>query len=160
MSTVRDVSRSPVPQGKVVLDASAAIAFALETEASHRHAVRLIADLDAQCVRLIAPPLFESEADSTIRRLVYSKSLDIQAGADAQVILNSLPMEIVYDAEVRPLARQIAERFNLVRVYDATYAALAQRRNCDLWTADERFFNSVRAGLPFVRFLGTYSESV
>lgn len=38
-----------------------------------------------------------------------------------------------------------------VSVYDATYAVLAQEKNCDLITADSKFAD--RVNLPFVKHL-------
>jgi predicted nucleic acid-binding protein len=42
------------------------------------------------------------------------------------------------------------------RVYDSTYAALAEIRGCELWTGDERFYNVAQGALAFVRFIGSY----
>lgn len=41
--------------------------------------------------------------------------------------------------------------------YDAHYLALAERLNCELWTADERLWNSVRSELGWVRWIGELS---
>lgn len=146
------------PPPEAVIDASVALAFVLDGE-PHQPAVRqLLADLVAAGVRIISPPLFESEADSTIRRGVHQGHVTAERASELQAILDALPVQIVYEPAVRARARQIAEQFNQVRVYDSTYAALAELRGCDLWTADERFYNGVRAGLPFVRFVGEYGN--
>jgi len=41
-------------------------------------------------------------------------------------------------------------------VYDATYAALAELRGCEFWTADKAFDDAVKAALPFVKYLPDY----
>ncbi len=102
---------------------------------------------------------FESETDSILRRRVHLGTLTPEAAADALQVLDALQVEIIYDSGTRALARAIGERLNQVRVYDATYAALAQQRDCVMWTADERFYNSATnegagGALPFVRFIG------
>ncbi len=140
----------------VVMDASGAAAFALPDEKYHARARRLIADLAQQTARLIAPPIFESEADSIIRRRVYLATLTSHDGEIAQAVMDALQVEIIYDTATRSRAREIARQFNQVRVYDSTYAALAQARGVELWTADERFYNSVSDALPFVKFIGHY----
>ncbi len=140
----------------VALDASGAAAFALPDEKHHARAQRLIADLAQENARLIAPPLFESEADSIIRRRVYLETLTQPAGAAALALMDALQIEIVYDPATRLRAREIAAQNNQVRVYDSTYAALAEARGVELWTADERFYNSIGGALPFVKFIGTY----
>jgi predicted nucleic acid-binding protein len=37
--------------------------------------------------------------------------------------------------------------------YDVHYLALAELLGCELWTADEKFFNSVKKKKPQVRLL-------
>jgi len=149
---------------EAVLDASGAAAFALPDERHYVAAGACIAALQTQSARLIAPPLFESEVDSILRRRVYLGVLTPQAAAAALRVLDALQVEIIYDVATRALARFIGEQLNQIRVYDATYAALAQGRGCDLWTADEHFYNSATdqgAGglLPFVRFVGTFTTT-
>ncbi len=149
---------------EAVLDASGAAAFALPDEEHYDAAGQCIAALQAQGARFIAPPLWESETDSILRRRVYLGTLTPEAAAAAHRVLDALQIEIIYDAGTRALARSIGEQLNQVRVYDATYAALAQQRGCELWTADSRFYNSAtdegRGGaLPFVRFVGAQAKT-
>jgi hypothetical protein len=42
------------------------------------------------------------------------------------------------------------------RVYDATYAALAELRGCEFWTADKVFYDAVKGVLVFVKHLPDY----
>ncbi len=143
---------------EIVVDASLAAAFALPAEARHDKARALIAALAKQNARLVAPPIFESEADSIIRRHVFLKTLDESAGAAALAVMDALQVEIVYDPATRLRAREMARETNQIRVYDSTYAALAEARGVELWTADERFFNSVGSTLRFVKFIGNYGD--
>lgn len=148
---------------EAVLDASVAAAFALPDEKYYAAAEVCVAALRAQNVQLIAPPLFESETDSILRRRVHLGTLTPEAAANALQVLDALRVEIIYDVGTRALARAIGERLNQVRVYDATYAALAQQRGCEMWTADERFYNSATnegagGALPFVRFIGAQTK--
>lgn len=39
---------------------------------------------------------------------------------------------------------------------DATYAALAELRGCEFWTADKVFYDAVKATLSFVKYLPDY----
>lgn len=107
-------------------------------------------------IGLIAPPLYESETDSAIRRRVRRGDLTLAAAAAAQGLLDELPVDIVQDRNVRVRARQIAAQFNQERVYDATYAALAEFRRCEFWTADREFHGAVKDGLSYVRFVGEF----
>ena len=53
-------------------------------------------------------------------------------------------------------ARQIARQFGQPQIYDSLYAALAELRGCEFWTADKRFYDAVKGGLPFVKYLVHY----
>lgn len=144
---------------EAVLDASSAAAFALPDEKQYGAAGASVAALQSQGAVFIAPPLFESEIDGILRRRVYLETMTPQAASAALRIVDALQVRIVYNAGTRALARAIAEQLNQIRVYDSTYAALAQARGCDLWTADERFFNSASAALSFVRFVGNFKAT-
>jgi predicted nucleic acid-binding protein len=53
-------------------------------------------------------------------------------------------------------AREIARQYRQERIYDALYAALADLRACEFWTADRRFYEAVKKGLPYVNYLADY----
>jgi predicted nucleic acid-binding protein len=141
---------------EIVLDASIAVRYAVKGEPFRQKARRFVGDCGQQGVRLLAPPLFESEADSAIRWYVHQGTLTRAAGHTAQTILNSLPVHLRSDPRVRPRAREIAEQFSQDRVYDSTYAALAEVLGCEFWTADKAFYDAVKGSLTFVHYLGDY----
>jgi len=55
-------------------------------------------------------------------------------------------------------AREIARKFNQTRIYDSLYAALAELRACEFWTADKAFYDAVHNDLTFVKYLSNYSS--
>jgi predicted nucleic acid-binding protein len=65
-------------------------------------------------------------------------------------------VQIVTHPDLVRHARDLARRFQQERIYDALYAALADLRGCDLWTADKAFYDDVRTGLSFVKYLPNY----
>ena len=136
---------------EVVIDANVAVCFSIAGE-HHRQKVRRFlrhcADRD---IILVSPPLFESESDGVIRRLVYNSRMSPEAAMNAQKALIALPVRIIHSPGVRAVARRIAESCNQERVYDATYAALAELRQCEFWTADGEFYESAKDILAFVR---------
>jgi predicted nucleic acid-binding protein len=142
---------------RVAIDASLAINFVIPAQPYHSQAVALLRSWGAEKAFLVAPPLFESEADSVMRRYVSQGLLGGDAGKAAQELLDALPVAIVQDARVRGRARQIAEAFNQDRVYDATYSALAELLGCEFWTADQTFHQAVKNGLDYVRFVGEFA---
>jgi predicted nucleic acid-binding protein len=147
---------APKRKREVVIDASLAINFAVPGYPYYDQAQRLFAEWDKKDVVLISPHLYEAEVDTGLRRLVYHKALTPTAGKAAQDILDALSVRLVYNRKVRQRARQIAEQFNQSRVYDSIYAALAELRHCEFWTADEKFYKAVSGRLKFVRFIGNY----
>ena len=71
-------------------------------------------------------------------------------------LLDNAPVVIVTHPFMRQRAREIARQFNQRKVYDATYAALAELRNCEFWTADKAFYEIVKTTLSFVKYLSDY----
>lgn len=67
------------------------------------------------------------------------------------------PVQVMAHPDLRGCAREIALRFNLRAVYDATYARhLLNYKGRQFWTADRAFYDAVKSGLPFVRYLPDY----
>jgi predicted nucleic acid-binding protein len=107
-------------------------------------------------IRLIAPPLFVSEVDSAIRRRVFEGKMTPEQAKGAYAVLDAAPVDIIDIPDVRQRAREIAEPFNQRFVYDATYAALAELRGCEFWTADLAFYDVVKKVLLFVKYPPDY----
>jgi len=53
-------------------------------------------------------------------------------------------------------AREISRQFNQERIYDSIYAALAELRGCEFWTADKAFYDAVKSTLLYVKYLPDY----
>jgi predicted nucleic acid-binding protein len=121
------------------VDASLMIKLALKGEPHRSTSRRLVRESTAAGIELIAPPLFESEVDTVIRKRVAAGKLSLHDAHQACNILDRAPVRITTHPTLRQHAREIAERFNLPAVYDATYAALAELCNCEFWTADKVF---------------------
>ena len=139
-----------------VIDASLAVKWVMKGESHRQQARKLLRESLDSGIRLIAPPLFESETESVIQEEVFFGHVSV---ADADRALHALKLaciQITYDSRIKERARQIARRFNQRRVYDATYVALADLRECEFWTADRVFFEAVRLELTFVKYLLDY----
>lgn len=70
----------------------------------------------------------------------------------AQLLL--YPVEFYEDDALLKTAYDLAVRFNRPRAYDSQYMALAERLNCEFWTADERLVNSTQGQFTRIRWLG------
>ena len=143
-----------VERRRVVIDASLALSFVMPGQPYHAQAAALLRAWAVEGAVLVAPPLFESEADGVIRRYVRRGLVDMEAGVAAQELLDALAVVVIQDVRVRGRAREIAVKFNQDGVYDATYAALAEVLGCEYWTADRAFYRAVKEGLDYVRFAG------
>lgn len=157
---------------QIVFDANLWLNIALAVHPFHAQASQLLGDCLASGVEIIAPALWETEADSSLRMMRVRKEINRKAEIAAQQLLNVAPVRVEYEPRLRLEAQRIADQLKHPRVYDATYAALAHLHGCELWTADQRLFNaaqavrsSVRSGtrqsvatpLAFVRFVGSYA---
>jgi predicted nucleic acid-binding protein len=140
---------------RVCFDASTACAFALNDEPYHAQAIALVSELAKREARIIAPALFLCECDSVIRLRIFKGALNGEEATQAREIIALLAVAID-DVAIYDRAFEIACLYNQPRTYDSTYAALAESRGVELWTADERFYNAVSGALPFVKFIGNY----
>jgi predicted nucleic acid-binding protein len=143
----------------VCVDASFPLEFLLGDEyaaaALHRWLVWL---RDSESI--LSPPLFRAEVTSAIRKRVAGGGLAADQG------LNALRRALAWPVRVWPEDRQwarlqlrayeLAARFRKRHAYDAQYLAAAEFAGTELWTADERLFNTVRNDLPWVRWIGDY----
>jgi predicted nucleic acid-binding protein len=138
------------------VDANVAIKWVIASENEREKVLALLKDSIHSAITLIAPPLFPVEVDSIIRERVHNGSLTLDEGVQTYAQLEAVPVRIVDLPGFRQRAREIAARFNQRLVYDSLYAALADLRQCELWTADTRFHRVVKADLPFVRHIADY----
>lgn len=141
---------------EICVDASVIVKLAVAGEAHRATARRLVRNSIAAGVRLIAPPFYVSEVDTAIRRRVYEGRWNTVDAHNAFAVLDRAPVEVLTHPNLRERARGIAEQFNQRTVYDSTYAALAELRGCEFWTADNAFYLDVEAALAFVRYLPDY----
>lgn len=139
-----------------VIDASVAVKWVMRGESYRGQARKLLRESRTAGITLIAPPLFESETESVIQEEVFSGYVSIVDADRALRALDRTGVQIVQDPRVKERAREIARQCNQRRVYDSTYAALAELRGCEFWTADKAFYDAVKAVLSFVKYLPDY----
>jgi predicted nucleic acid-binding protein len=138
------------------VDASIAVKWFIKGEAYRQKALKLLRESQASGIPLIAPPLFEMETDSIIQTRVVERRPTPSVADQTLALLDTAPVLIVTHPRLRQRAREIARQFNQRKVYHATYAALAELRGCEFWMADKTFYDAVKSGLPFVKYLLDY----
>ena len=119
----------------IVLDASAAIDWLLQTPAGHRIERRI----SSRSEKLHAPHLIDLEVVHALRRLVRDGAV-VQLRADEAVsFLQALPL--TRHAHIALLPRIWQYRHNL-SAYDAAYVVLAETLGAALITRDARLASS------------------
>ena len=68
-------------------------------------------------------------------------------------LIFALDIEYFHDHTLLVRGFEIATALDRPRAYDSQYLALAERLDCEFWTADERLVNSVQNTYPWVRGL-------
>ena len=138
------------------IDANVALKWVIKGEPHRRRALKLLKDAIQSGVILIAPPMYEYETESVLQgRIVYKQSSmqDIDA---ALVSLEKSGVQLISMPSLVKRAREIARKYNQPQIYDSLYAALAELRGCEFWTADKKFYDAVKGGLSFVKYLAHY----
>ena len=141
----------------VVVDANILIAFGLADEPLHTQANQLLATWKNASERLTAPRLFRSEITAVVRKVVYQGRATPEQGRIMLAQLLRYPIEFHEDDALLNEAYEFAVRFNRPRTYDTQYVALADRFQCEFWTADERLVNSIQAQFGLIRWLGSWT---
>jgi predicted nucleic acid-binding protein len=118
----------------------------------------LLEEWQQEHVILIAPALLAFEVTSSLRRLVYLGEIPPDQGEEAFREFLKIDIHLSHQHGIFSLAWSLSKQFNLPRAYDTAYLALAQLRNCEFWTADERLFNVVSRELDWVKWLGDYDR--
>ncbi len=137
----------------VVVDASLAFKW-IRTERFTSEARELLVEWMRGDVQRIVPPLFAYEIANALHRNARSGTAtraDLERAFDA--VLRQVSVHH-FDLTMLKRAMAIAAEFRLPAAYDSQYVALAETLGCELWTADERLWNAVRARFPFVRWIG------
>jgi len=127
---------SSIPDGPLVLDASAVLALALEEPAGQR-AADILADVASAPVRLLAPDLFDVECASGLVKAVRRGRMETDAARTALADVLRFPAERVSLPGLHLEALDLALAFG-ISAHDAEYVALAALVPATLLTADAR----------------------
>jgi predicted nucleic acid-binding protein len=139
------------------IDANVAVKAVIKEDFS-KNAMALISDASNMEIRLIAPHFFDAETNGAVRKKVYSGEITVKFGDIAFERLRELPTQMLSTSHLLDRAWEIAKQFRLRWLYDAFYVALAEERECLLWTADMELYNSVKHELIFVKSLEDYAR--
>ena len=143
--------------GVVIVDASLAVKWLVREE--HSDGARAISrSWASEGTRTAAPSLMPVEVANALHRRVVRGEL---AADDAARLLENLlasRIELREPPSIHVRALEVASELAQGAVYDSHYLALAQIFDCDLWTADEKFFRVARQAAPNIRWIGETAE--
>jgi len=144
-----------MPRSQVCVDANIVVAL-VTAERFSRAAFALWQELTKKDWQPVAPSLLRYEVTSALHRKIVRGAMTSEDAR--QALREALALDIRYldppDLSLR--AFELAARFKWPAAYDAHYLALADHLSCPFWTADERFYNTVHADFPHVRWLGDH----
>src|SRR5690606_11221388 len=109
--------------------------------------------------RFAAPVLFRYEIVAVARKAVHRKRIPLERGIAIRDSFLAYPVEIYIDDALLKRAYELATQFDRPTAYDAQYLAVAERLNCDFWTADEKLFNAVRDKLDWVKWVENFESA-
>ncbi len=137
-----------------VVDASLAFKWLVEEEYSEE-ARALSRDWQVSGIQIIAPHLMLAEIANALHRKVVDGQFTLESATQTWEGLNRAEIEFYNPPNVHAGAVRIANRLGQGAVYDSVYLALAERLDCELWTADRRFYRAARRAFPDrVRWIG------
>jgi predicted nucleic acid-binding protein len=142
----------------IVCDASLVIAATLPEKYTNQ-ARALLQRWEREQTQLAAPLLFHYEIISVTRRNVFQGRLSLAEGLDIRDRLLGIPIQTYFDDALLRRAYELATQFNRPTAYDSQYLAVAERLNCEFWTADQRLFNAAHEQLPWVKWVGNFNVS-
>jgi predicted nucleic acid-binding protein len=106
----------------------------------------------------MAPYLMPVEVANALYKRVKREEISLAEATSLLDGLLSTRIELREPAGVHVKAMELAAELKQDAVYDAHYLALAGALNCELWTADERFYRAAISGYTQVKWLGSFTE--
>ena len=139
--------------GFVVVDASLTFKWLVEEEHSDKaHAI--LQSWDNHDITPVAPHLMPFEVANALHRRVVRGELTVEVAAELIQSLLSSRLELHAPPGLYGRALELASQLNQGAVYDAHYLSLAESLDCELWTADGRFFRIASPIADKVRWIG------
>ena len=140
----------------VVIDASLAAMWAVPENYSDQ-ALTLANQWAEENTRLIAPCLMLTEVTNAFYKRVVRREMDLATGIAALHVVLEFGIEIREEPGLHSRSMELSHQLKRPTTYDCHHLALAEIHNCELWTGDERFYNSVKETMDQVKWIGNYA---
>ena len=143
--------------GHAVVDASVATKWLID-EPDTDKADALAQSWVRSGIQPVAPYLMPVEVANVLHQRVRKGRVSRQEAARLIQRLLDSGVEFREPAGLHTRAIELASQLGQSAVYDAHYLALAEMIDCELWTADQRYYRAVRSAYPRARLLRTFSD--
>ena len=140
----------------VVIDASLAAMWAVP-EAYSNQALVLANQWAQEHTHLIAPCLMLTEVTNAFYKRVARREMELDTAIAALHVVLEFDIEIREEPGLHSRAMELSHQLKRPTTYDCHYLALAEIHNCELWTGDERFYNSTKEIMHQVKWIGNYA---
>lgn len=141
--------------GLVVVDASLAFKWLVKEEHSDE-ALAIAQYWSSQDVRPTAPHFMPVEVANALYKRVVRGELTVEAAKRRINSLVSSGIELRDVPDLHGRALELANELQQRAVYDAHYLALSESLDCELWTADEKFFRAAAPSAKNLRWIGEF----
>ena len=138
-----------------VVDASLAVKWLVEEEDSEK-AHALSSHWADSGVKVAAPYVMLAEVSNALHRKVVGGEIALESATGILENLSAHEIEFQNPPNIHAGALRLADRLDQGAVYDSIYLALAERLDCELWTADRRFYRAARGFSDRIRRLGDF----
>jgi len=139
----------------VVLDSGIFLAT-VTTETYTKQSDALIFDCITNHVEFVAPVLLRYELVAVTRKWVHRNFMSQSSALTARYKLEAYPINFVLDKALLDRAFDLATQYNLSTAYDSQYLAVAERYNCEFWTADEKLYRAIYQQNAHIRWVANY----
>ncbi len=140
----------------VVIDASLAAMWAVPETYSNQ-ALALAKQWAQKHTRLIAPCLMLTQVTNAFYKRVARREMELVTSLAALHVVLEFGIEIREEPGLHSRAMELSHQLKRPTTCDCHYLALAEIHNCELWTGDERFYNSVKETMHRVKWIGNYA---
>ena len=141
-----------------MVDASLVAKCAL-TNPYEEQGLAIAKDWAARDIRPTAPWLLVVQVNEVLHRHTPPEQISPFRVHRLPTTFVGLGIEIRENPQLRLRTLELAQELQQPAIYDTHYLALAEILECDLFTADERSFNSIKEREPRVGWLRQYTRS-
>lgn len=96
--------------------------------------------------RLIAPVIMLYEVHTVLNQQVRRKLMDAGERSAGWSTIRGLGITVPESGEFWTRAWELADRLGQAATFDMHYLAMAEARNCELWTLDQALIRATKGG--------------